>query len=162
MTSPFPIDVIAAAQATHVEFYPKGPLASITLAQWAVESAYGRSASGAFNYFGIKATKAQIAAGQATLKMTREVIDGRSIEEPQYFANYASVADGFRAHGALLADNAWYRDFQVAPTATAEAEALVKDHYATAGNYATTLIAVIRDYDLTQYDIPVPNSAGHV
>lgn len=152
----FPSDVIAAAQAIHAEFYPRGPLASVTLAQWAVESDYGKDASGTFNYFGIKATKAQIAAGQATLKMTREVIGGRSIEEPQYFANYPSVDAGFKAHGALLANNSWYKDFQVAPTASAEAEALVKDHYATAPNYATTLIVVIRQYDLAQYDTAAP------
>ena len=38
MTNPFPSDVIAAAQSSHARFYPKGPFASITLAQWAVES----------------------------------------------------------------------------------------------------------------------------
>lgn len=151
----FPPDVIAAAQNTHAEFYPRGPFASVTLAQWAVESAYGRNASGTYNYFGIKATKAQIAAGQATLRWTREVIDGVSREEPQYFANYPSVEAGFEAHGALLANSPWYHDFQVAPTPVAEAEALVRDHYATAPNYATALIAVMRQFNLTQYDVLV-------
>ena len=97
---PFPADVIAAARATHAEFYPRGPLASITLAQWAVESAYGKDASGAFNFFGIKATKAQIAAGQAKLKMTREVIGGKSIEEPQIIVSNA----GYRAESTTAPD----------------------------------------------------------
>ena len=35
--NPFPSDVIAAAQLSHARFYPKGPFASIDLAQWAVE-----------------------------------------------------------------------------------------------------------------------------
>ena len=55
----FPLPVIAAAQASHAKYFPLGPYASVSLAQWAVESAYGRVMSGANNPFGIKATAAQ-------------------------------------------------------------------------------------------------------
>src|ERR1700722_17849140 len=51
-----PASVIVAAQAAHKTFYSLGPFASVTLAQWAVESDYGRAMpAGSNNPFGIKA-----------------------------------------------------------------------------------------------------------
>ena len=45
--------LITMAQASHAKFYPRGPFVSISLAQWAVESGYGKFMSGEKNPFGI-------------------------------------------------------------------------------------------------------------
>src|SRR5215475_11725970 len=71
--SPVPEDVIAAAQASHDKW--KIP-ASVTLAQWALESGWGRKMPlGSNNPFGIKA-----ASGQAFVEaITREHINGQGV-----------------------------------------------------------------------------------
>ena len=138
--------VIAAAQRARAKFAPKGELASVCIAQYSVESEWGRFPSGKNNFFGIKATKAQIAAGQATSRMTHEFINGQNEYLPQFFADYDSVDTCFEAHAELLMKS-WYRDVQAARTYDAQAEALLKDHYATAPNYAAALIAIIKTKD---------------
>ena len=148
-------EVIAAAQAAHKAFYPKGPFASVTIAQYGLESAWGRAQSGKNNFFGIKATPAQIAAGKATPRWTREEnADGTPYSIVAYFADYDSLADGFTAHAALLV-KPWYQACIDAQTPEEYCRALQIDHYATAGNYANALIAIIEGYDLKQYDLPM-------
>lgn len=148
-------DVIAAAQAAHKAFYPLGPFGSVTIAQYGVESAWGKSASGKNNFFGIKATPAQIAAGKATPRWTREEkSDGTAYSIVAYFADYDSLTEGFTAHAALLV-KPWYVDCQKATTPEDYCRALQIDHYATAINYAATLIGVIESMNLKQYDLAV-------
>lgn len=143
---------IDAAKAVHKALYPRGPFASVTLAQFGLESGWGRYASGRFNYFGIKATTAQIAAGKATPRWTREEkSDGTPYSIVAYFADYDNLEDGFMAHGILLTQP-WYRDCIAATTPEEYCRALQVDHYATAVNYAEALIAIIARSDLKQYD----------
>lgn len=153
----FTPSLISMATASHARFYPRGPFISIILAQWAIESAYGARYSGTNNPFGIKATASQIAAGQATLCRTREVIAGRSYLEELYFANYPTLEHAFDAHGTLLT-SPWYRDCIAAPTADAYATALYTDHYATAPDYADDLRTIMRDNDLYSLDKARPNA----
>jgi flagellum-specific peptidoglycan hydrolase FlgJ len=145
---------IDASQAAHKAFYPRGPFASVTLAQFGDESAWGKDASGTNNYFGVKATPAQIAAGKATRNMTWEFLGGRYVKLPQYFANYDSLADGFTAHAALLCEP-WYADCIAATTVEEYCQALSRDHYATEPGYPGILINIINSFNLKQYDIPV-------
>ena len=91
MTDPRFTPVIPYAQASHTKFYPRGPFASITLAQWAIESAYGRSMSGRNNCFGIKANSAQIQIGSATSGWTHETLNGQYQKMLQYFADYPTL-----------------------------------------------------------------------
>jgi flagellum-specific peptidoglycan hydrolase FlgJ len=147
-------EVIEAAQAAHKTFYPRGPFASCQLAQFGLESGWGKYASGKNNFFGIKATEAQIAAGQATPRTTKEQrADGSWYTITAYFADYASLTDGFTAHAALLC-HPWYKDCIAATTPEAYCRALQTDHYATALNYAVDLIQIINSMDLTKYDLP--------
>src|ERR1700730_1590524 len=143
----FPSDVITAAQRSHQRFSPKGPFASIDLAQWAVESGYGRHLSGVNNPFGIKATKAQISAGNARRVWTKEFLNGRYVSEEQWFANYDSLEEAFDAHATLLISPHYQRCMD-AQTPEAYAEALHLCGYATAPNYAPTLISMIKKHDL--------------
>lgn len=150
------LDVISAAQASFNKFQAKrGPFVSVSLAQYAIESAWGSKLTGTFNFFGIKANAAQIAAGQFTEKATHEQLpNGEVIATTAKFANYASLQDAFDAHATLLTSPR-YIDCQNAQTPEDYCRALQKDGYATAQNYATVLIATINDNRLKQYDLPV-------
>jgi hypothetical protein len=142
----FPPDVIAAAQASHTTWDIP---ASVTLAQWAVESAYGRTMpSGSNNPFGIKAV-----AGQPYVEcQTREVIHGQSVTVVAKFRKFASMNEAFDQHGKLLATARPYahaRTFRKDPDAFADALTGV---YATDPNYGTVLKRVMKTYNLYQYD----------
>lgn len=144
----FPADVIAAADAAHTLYYPRGPYASVSLAQWAVESAYGHSEPpDSNNPFGIKAIP-----GQAyVVAMTREVLHGQSVTIPQHFAKYSSLTEAFDAHAKLLATSPIYAAAQIAKTPDAYVAEMAL-HYATAPNYAAVLLALMRAANLYQFD----------
>jgi UPF0755 protein len=145
---------IEAAQLVHKTLYPRGPFASVTIAQFGDESAWGVDVSGAYNFFGIKATPAQIAAGDARVRMTSEYLGGRYVRIPQYFANYPSMAAGFMAHGQLLCEP-WYADCIKAQTVEEYCVALHTDRYATEPRYPQILMNIINDFNLKQYDVLV-------
>ena len=145
-THGFPAEVIAAAQTAQAR--TKIP-AAITLAQWAIESGYGKHMpAGSNNPFGIKA-----AAGQPYVEArTREVVGGRTIYIDARFRKFASLDDAFKKHGELLATG---RPYAHARTLIADpdkfADALT-GVYATDPNYGTLLKSVMRSADLYQYD----------
>ena len=144
-------EVVAAAQASHKKFYPYGPFVSVTLAQWAVESGWGRHVSGRFNYFGVKASPDQVATRHATQVLTNEYFNGAMHQVEQWFANYDSLEDCFDAHARLLTTD-HYSLCRQARDPEEYCNALQKCGYATAPNYASALLAVIKGSDLTQFD----------
>ena len=154
--SNFPPDVIAAAQASHKLYFPKGPYASVSLAQWAIESAYGHDEPpSSDNPFGIKAV-----AGQPyVISMTREVIKGISEHIPQHFAKYTSLTDAFDAHAKLLATSPIYAEAQRTSNPDDYVRAMAK-HYATAPNYAAVILAVMKSQNLYPFDEPVAPPAA--
>ena len=157
------LDVIGAAQASYKKFRAlEGPPVSVSLGQYALESAWGSKVSGTNNFFGIKANAAQIAAGQFTEKLTHEQLSsGEIISVTAKFANYASLQEAFDAHATLLT-HPRYIDCQHATTVEGYCQALQKDGYATAHNYATALMAIINDNRLTDYDLPPWGNANTV
>ena len=141
-----PPEVIEAAVASKMKWSVP---ASITMAQWAVESAWGASMPpGSNNPFGIKALPGQPAVDS----MTREVINGQSINLPQPFRKFESLAEAFEQHGRLLATGNPYKKAMLLkddPDAFADALTGV---YATDPNYGTTLKYVIHNYNLVEHD----------
>lgn len=151
MSAQFPDDVIAAAQASEKLYWPMGPFVSVSLAQWALESAYGRAEpDGSDNPFGIKAVPGQ----PYVVQMTHETLHGVYVALPQHFAKYGSLEEAFDAHAKLLATAPCYHAAQAAQTPDAYAMAL-QGIYATGipGHpYGLALIAIMRSADLYQYD----------
>lgn len=142
----FPADVIAAAQASQKTW--KIP-AAVTLAQWALESNWGRAMpAGSNNPFGIKAT-----AGDPYVEAhTREVVHGKSITIVAKFRKFASLNDAFNDHGRLLATASPYahaRTLASDPNAFADALTGV---YATDPNYGTALKRIMKSHNLYRYD----------
>ena len=152
-----PPNIVAAAQASHKAFYPLGPYPSFSIAQFGIESNWGKVLSGKNNPFGIKATPEQIAAGQATIRWTHEYINGRYEVVQQYFADYDSIDDAFYLHAKLLAESPIYVEAQHASNLPDYIVAVAK-HYATAPNYASVISNIIAQSNLTQYDTEVTNA----
>jgi hypothetical protein len=123
--------------------------ASVTIAQWAVESAWGASMPpDSNNPFGIKAVPPQ----PAVESMTREVEGGVSVFKPQPFRKFDSITEAFDLHGKLLATNPVYKGAMAQkdnPEAFADALTGV---YATDPNYGTMLKFVIKNYGFIQLD----------
>jgi hypothetical protein len=142
----FPPDVTEAAQASHVKWNIP---ASVTLAQWAVESYWGtKMPKDSNNPFGIKAVGDQ----PYVEAHTREEIKGESVTIVAHFRRFDSIADAFDQHGKLLATAKPYaraRTFANDPDAFADALTGV---YATDHRYGAILKSRMKQYNLYQYD----------
>ncbi len=141
-----PDAVIKAAQAAQV---PTGIPASVTIAQWAVESAWGMKCTGENNYFGIKAVEGQA----STMCPTHEVVGGQRVAIMAPFANYDTMGDAFLAHAKLLTGPRYSEARACLPDAIAFV-AKMAPVYATDPNYTTLLTGIIQGHNLTQYDVP--------
>jgi Mannosyl-glycoprotein endo-beta-N-acetylglucosaminidase len=123
--------------------------ASVTVAQWAVESAWGASMPpGSNNPFGIKAVGDQ----PAVESPTREVVNGDNVTITARFRAFESLSQAFDEHGRLLATAPVYKDaMRQKDNPDAFADALT-GVYATDPNYGFTLKWVMENYGLSQYD----------
>jgi flagellum-specific peptidoglycan hydrolase FlgJ len=141
-----PPEVIEAAKASQRQW---GVPASITVAQWIVESAWGSAMPpDSNNPFGIKALESQ----PAVESETREVIDGKVIITTARFRRFDSLSQAFESHGRLLSTAAPYRPaMELVKDPDQFADALT-GVYATDPQYGTTLKWVMDNYQLKQYD----------
>jgi len=139
-----------------------GVPASIQLAQGALESGWGKSrlAVECNNFFGVKA--AHNAAPDTYEEFpTTEFVDGQRVQIHADFAKYPSPTTGFAAHARLLALAPRYKP-AMACRGDVEmfAEQLQKCGYSTNPLYPHLLVGLIKEFDLTQYDLqPDPPAA---
>lgn len=146
-----PLNVIDAAQAAQLA---TGVRASVSLAQWALESAWGAKCTGQFNFFGVKALPGQ----PSTLCWTHEVVAGQLVSCQQPFLNYPDLETGFLAHARQLISG----HFEAAAPLVANVAAFIKaiaPIYATDPDYAAKLFALISDEQFARYDDPSPATA---
>lgn len=146
----FPASIIAAAKKAQADWSVPS---SVSMAQWAIESGYGKHMpTGSNNPFGIKAVPGQ----KYVTAKTREVIKGKSVIIPQEFRKFASIADAFDEHARLLATNKVYAPAMTAwtkpPYSLDVGVRLMAKRYATAPDYGTVLLSVIHGQNLQQYD----------
>ena len=146
-------DVIAAAQAADRKW---GIFASVSLAQWALESAWGEKATGKFNFFGVKATMLQ----SGVTCYTHEEVHGKLVPTSCRFRNYSSVADAFDEHARLIAIGKHPNGELIYAAAMAhknDLQEFVKalgPVYATDAQYATKILTLIQDEGFSKYDTP--------
>jgi flagellum-specific peptidoglycan hydrolase FlgJ len=143
-----PQNVITAAQAAQSKW--RVP-ASVSIAQWALESGWGAHAPGN-NPFGIKAMPGYARQTFAT----HEVVHGHLVACQQTFAAFANVGEAFDCHAKLLASAPVYAaamkdlpDLQSFVTAMGA-------HYATDPMYAGKIMSIIKGDALAQYDRVAP------
>ena len=137
----------AAAQASSAASgFPPG----VTVAQAALESAWGQSqlARLAHNYFGIKAH-----GDLPWIELpTTEVRDGAALKVRAYFARYPSIEACFEDRDRLLGRLALYAEARAsAGDPEAFARALAK-HWATDPHYAEKLLALYREHRFDRLD----------
>ena len=143
--------------------------AAITLAQFIIESFWGRSplASASNNCFGMKKNLSgnnwpgSTWTGKSMTWVSSEASSGETVRQPSEFRVYASVEDSIADHSAYLAGAMngtdlrynglrWQLDYRTAAQ-------IIKDGgYATAPDYVEVLCAMIERYNLTQYNVAQP------
>jgi flagellum-specific peptidoglycan hydrolase FlgJ len=119
-----------------------GVPAELTVAQWAVESGWGAHEPGN-NCFGIKAYSGCYGV---QLLETSEVVEGVAKSFHLEFAMFPTLAACFQKHAQLISEAAPYRQVWQQYKASKSVTALVEGIapiYATAPNYARTLLNVI-------------------
>ena len=127
-----------------------GVPASVTIAQAIEESAWGQSSLAAryHNLFGIKGTGP---AGSVTLP-TQEYENGSWVTIDAQFAVYRNDAESIAGHAELLATSGYYAR-AMADRAYPDAFANnLTGVYATDPDYGANLIALMKLYNLYQYD----------
>lgn len=132
-----------------------GIRASVTVAQAIIESGWGSSALASAPYnnlFGIKVSAGWY-GGQVMMR-TGEYINGRYVAVNAAFRSYASQEASFRDHTNFLLQNGRYAANGVVNSGSYQAMAngLQAAGYATAPNYAATLISVVQRYNLSVLD----------
>lgn len=146
--SPFPPEVVTAAKAGDTVY---GVPASITLAQWALESGWGKHTPPySNNPFGIKARPGD----RYVVSPTREVVKGLPMTVQATFRVFPSLASAFVAHAELLATAACYRPAMKALPDLAGFARALQGVYATDPDYAAILMDIIDAHDLAQFDTP--------
>jgi len=147
--SKFDQATIIAAQKAQQQY---GVPASVSLAQFALESAYGtRMPPGSFNPFGIKAVGGQ----PSVTSKTREVINGKDVTISAKFRKFADFNEAFDAHAKLLATKSVYAPAMKAWKVDNDLEKgikLMSGWYATDPSYAAKVLSIIRGQQLVQYD----------
>lgn len=142
--------IVAAQKAQHDWKVP----ASVSLAQFAIESGYGKHMPpGSWNPFGVKAHGDQ---PSVTVK-TREVDKhGHSYYIEAAFRKFANFAEAFDEHARLLATAPVYAPAMAAwsepPYALDLGVRLMAKFYATAPDYATVILSVIHSQNLQRFD----------
>lgn len=127
-----------------------GVLPSITVAQAILESGWGSStlSTQAHNLFGIKGSY----NGNYVTMSTREVINGQSVYVNAAFRAYANNSESVEDHGNFLYSNSRYSNLLGDTSYTDVAQKLSQDGYATDPYYASSLISLVKTYDLIQLD----------
>lgn len=142
----FSPEVIKLAQESQAKY---GVPASVTLAQYATESGYGKSwlAKNANNYFGIIGSY----HGQSVYKTDRN------------WRKYPSMKESFEDHGRLLSSGRYAEATKGVTSAEAYIDA-IQPIYAPESDGNTGIAAlwkkIIRQNNLTQYDTGVYSGGG--
>lgn len=129
-------------------------LASLTIAQAILESAWGKSGLtvNANALFGIKASSGW--AGKVYNCNTKECYDGKTYTNiSACFRAYNSLAESVADHSNFLRSLSRYKAVVNETDYKQACRAIKAAGYATAPNYADSLISLIEMYKLTDYDM---------
>ena len=163
-----PVSELPLNELTHEQFIARlapeaqslqaqyGVKASISIAQAALESDWGRSELAAKynNFFGVKAS-----AGMPSVTLsTKEFVNEEWVTVNAAFRTYADWRSSMTDHALLLVNGTSenpqrYQAVLQATDYKTAAYALVSGGYATDPGYAEKIIRMIETYNLNQYDV---------
>lgn len=126
--------------------------ASFTLAQAALESAWGASrlANSGCNLFGVKADASW--KGATTILSTREVLKGQSVMVDAKWRCYANWRECLLDRAQFFLKNPRYAKCFAEKTGEGWCRAVAAAKYATDPDYADKLIDIIKGRNLTRFD----------
>lgn len=140
--------------------------ASVMIAQAALESGWGQSGLGSapnYNLFGIKGTY----NGQSVTMATQEYVNSQWIWVNAAFRKYPSYTESFQDNAYVLRNTSFQSGvyfysgaWKSNTTSYRDATAWLTGRYATAPTYASSLNAIIEQYNLTQYDTPASGNSN--
>lgn len=147
----FIMSAVGPAQASQRE---TGVPASVTIAQAALESDWGRSALSVKgqNYFGIKALSGPGPAGVINMN-TGEHLNGQDVTVNAGFRAYHNMEESFSDHGRFLKENDRYSKCFETSDPKEFARRLHAAGYATDPQYAAKLIKFMDKHNLYVYDV---------
>lgn len=127
-----------------------GVLASLTIAQAILESGWGSSAlsTQANNLFGIKAN----GSTDYVVMKTKEYVNGEYITVDAKFRKYKSWNESIEDHAKFLVENKRYKNLIGEKDYKKACTLIQQDGYATDPKYASSLITLIEQNKLNQYD----------
>lgn len=146
------IAIIPAAQSA---MKSSGVPASITIAQWELESTWGTSqlAVKALNFFGIKAEHLNDPNTYMEFP-TFEYENGKKVLIEADFEKYPDLVSSFADHARLLSQASRYAPaMAVRSNACAFGYELQKCGYSTSPTYGKSLCQIVTGSNLTQYDV---------
>lgn len=136
-------EVIQASRDTEAKY---GIPASVTTAQWALESGYGRRMpKGSNNPFGIKAKEGEDYVEAHTHERGP---GGKLVPAVARFKKFGSLSEAFEAHAELLSKKGAYKKAMDKSWDTTLFVKAVAKRYATDPKYAKKLLDVIRSQGL--------------
>lgn len=145
------IYINAAKEANKIYGIP----VSVSLAQFALESGYGKHDLGVNNFFGIKYGK-NVKADGFIEKKTKEFVKERYVTITAKFAKFDSVEGSFLEHARFLAEHPQLKRamvFKDNPEKFIYALQDGKTKYATDPKYVEKLLSIIKSNNLYSYDI---------
>lgn len=141
-----PKDVIKAAQKAQAAY---GVPASLALAQWALESAWGKKDMGAFNYFGMKYVPSR---HKGFIERETNEHFGTWTTINAKFAKFSSAEEAFDDYAKLVGTHKIYKKVQaLKPDPNAMAHALT-GLYATDPQYGSKLVSIMKSNNLYKYN----------
>ncbi|MCW3678208.1 glycoside hydrolase family 73 protein [Burkholderia cenocepacia] len=143
--------IAAIAPAAQACAERTGVPASVTVAQAALESSWGKRAPG-MNLFGIKADASW--RGPVMSQITHEVVNGETVTITARFRAYSDWQGSIDDHAAFLTGNPRYRPAFAFKDGPNFARAIAKAGYATDPLYADKLIAIMSTRGLGALDHP--------
>lgn len=150
--SDFLRQAMAAAKAASAK---SGFPAGITVAQAALESAWGQSrlSREANNYFGIKAYGKRDRVAMPTHEVENGMVKAVTAE----FAKFESMAECFVARDKLIATSSLFAEARACPANAEEFARAIAKHWATDPAYAEKVLAIHGRFKLQSLDeIAVP------
>ena len=155
-----PSAFIAAIQSAALECAARYKVpASVTIAQAALESAWGVNAPG-HNLFGIKADPSW--SGPVVTFLTHEVVGGQRVEVNGKFRAYPDWLGSIDDHASFLATNPRYQAAFMHTDGPSFANAIAAAGYATDPAYAEKLHEIMQAHDLCALDKPFASVSGGV
>lgn len=157
------IEMVAPIAQEKAKGRVKWSLPSVCIAQCCCESAYGTSPKmkRAKAILGVKVGKSRVYFGKAWKDKaystkTKECYDGKTyVNITDMFRAYDSIADAIEDYYDMLAACSRYKECLNQPDPQKCITAIKNGGYATAPDYISTIMSIIKKHNLTQYDVVV-------